>query len=128
MNTKSKYEEYIRFFLNLSLKEPSSTTPFRYHENPNKEFIKHIIEYSSDKDYTFSSPMSVFWNLTSACNLRCEHCLYNQSGYDPTDDLSVKQVNGLANELIKMGVTYIVLSGGEVFLRTDIMKIIRKLK
>ena len=122
-------EKYVRFYLD-SLLTPEEKIADKgiYPVNPAKKFVTYVQECSGEDDYLFSYPMSIFWNVTSACNFRCVHCLYNNTEYDSTNDLSESEAESLAEELIDKGLTYAVLTGGEIFTRPDIMNIIHKFK
>ena len=121
------YDKYIRYFLDsiLDLSKMNKKFEFNRDHRAMKQYIK---EYSGDKDYLFSAPLAVAWNLTSACNFRCTHCLYNEKEYSSKGELSTEQALNLADELIGAGIVSVALSGGEAFLRPDTMDIIRKFK
>lgn len=127
-NNILNYDELISYYLDSILVLNKPVNDKRLPQNPNKKFIEHIKQASAKENYLLSYPMSVFWNLTSACNLRCVHCLYNNSSYNSDADLTASQASELVDELIDSGVTYVVLSGGEIFLRPDLLNILKKLK
>jgi len=59
--------------------------------------------------------------LLSKCNQRCIHCYWedlNKGG------LELKQLMSLADDLKEIGVIFILLTGGETFLRPDIIEIL----
>lgn len=67
-------------------------------------------------------PYTATIELLSICNFRCLHC------YIPKHDhvgMPYAKVIDLFNQLREMGTLSLVLTGGEIFLRTDIMDIIR---
>ncbi len=69
--------------------------------------------------------MNINWNVTAACNLRCEHCYY--SSHNREEELVLDE----AEELLSMirscfgEGTNITLGGGEPLMREDIFEIIR---
>jgi radical SAM protein with 4Fe4S-binding SPASM domain len=68
-------------------------------------------------------PQTVYWDITARCNLRCAHCYYTGEG--PREaELSTDEIKRVIEELSAYGVGNIVFSGGEPFLRKDIMEII----
>jgi len=69
---------------------------------------------------------AVYIELTNKCNLRCIHC-YNSSGNARGYELSTNEMLKLIDELDLMGVTDIILTGGEPFERKDILSIISEL-
>ncbi len=61
--------------------------------------------------------------LTNACNLRCPHC-YMNSGERSTRELSTEEIIDVITKFKKAGGEKIVLSGGEVLMRTDFPTIV----
>jgi mycofactocin radical SAM maturase len=70
-----------------------------------------------------SAPLFVIWEITSACNLRCKHCL-SDSGKPLSNELSTEEVKELIDSLAMMKVFYINFSGGEPLVRPDIFEIL----
>ena len=67
----------------------------------------------------------VVWNVTSRCNLECEHCYANASLFsNSTDDLSLDEAKKLIDDLSVFGVPVLLFSGGEPLVREDILEII----
>ena len=125
------YENAIRFLLDNMLLPPNKQKfTYRYDTNVAKKIASYIKDNSEEKDnYLFSTPLSCFWNFTSACNFRCVHCLYNDTEYSSENDLSHEEVLKLTDEIINdFGITFVALSGGEIFMRPDIIDVVRKLK
>ncbi|MFQ6098951.1 MAG: radical SAM/SPASM domain-containing protein [Armatimonadota bacterium] len=69
-------------------------------------------------------PLTVVWEVTNACNLRCVHC-YQDTG-DTRDELTHDEGIALLDELADAGVLYLVLTGGEPLLRRDFMTLARE--
>lgn len=70
-----------------------------------------------------SAPLFVIWEITSACNLRCEHCLSDAGKADP-NELSTQEAKGIIDALSAMKVFNIAFSGGEPLLRPDIFELL----
>jgi radical SAM protein with 4Fe4S-binding SPASM domain len=70
-------------------------------------------------------PISGHFELTGRCNLRCKHCycLFNTM----KDSLNTEQVFSIVDDLKKNGTFGLVLTGGELFCRNDILHILRYL-
>ena len=68
------------------------------------------------------SPRKVYWGLTNACNSRCTHC-YQAGGDAYPDELTTEEVFGAIDDFAKSQVSFINLSGGEPFLRPDLLEI-----
>jgi MoaA/NifB/PqqE/SkfB family radical SAM enzyme len=65
---------------------------------------------------SFSMPLSLQFELTGRCNLKCRHC-YNRSGDLPPDRMTPDRWKGLARELVAHGGIFeCILSGGEPLL------------
>lgn len=126
-----EYENAIRFYLDNTF------------DNSQKEIeVSDVLELNSEKALTryiasnapkgfkFSTPMFVWWDLTSACNFRCIHCLYNDQPYDDSNDLTDEEVYSLADFLIEdFHIVQAALTGGEIFLRPKtLMNLIKKFK
>lgn len=63
------------------------------------------------------------WELTTKCNLHCLHC-YNRSGENKDKDLSIKEIFDIIDQADELGVWQFDLTGGEMFLRDDIIDIL----
>ncbi len=109
---------FRHFFLSneqfLTFKKDNSVTEFDnqpFSENP-------LIIYS---------PIRVYFDLTSTCNLRCRTCL-NTSGKPQTDELSlddsIKVIEGLAGDFV----FDVRFSGGEPTLKEGWVKILKRAK
>ncbi len=75
------------------------------------------------------APFIANWIITGRCNCKCPFCeLGDQSKYKPEEEITTKRALEIVRELKEIGIRYLTLSGGEVFLRKDIFDIIKKLK
>lgn len=74
-------------------------------------------------DY-YSAPLSVLWDLTYRCNLRCRHCLNESTA--PVVELGLNEIEKVLRELREMRVFSINFSGGEPLLRDDLLNILGK--
>ena len=71
-------------------------------------------------------PISVVWELTFACNMRCKHC-GSKCNVASSDELTEEEALFLCDEMGKLGVERVTLSGGEPLLRKDWDKIAKRL-
>ncbi|MDH4248050.1 MAG: mycofactocin radical SAM maturase [Deltaproteobacteria bacterium] len=73
-----------------------------------------------------SAPITVTWEITSRCNLRCTHCL-SASGpdVDTARELSLDQARGVVDQLAAEKVFQIHFGGGEPFLFPGFMELLR---
>jgi len=69
--------------------------------------------------------------LTYRCNNNCVHCYCNLPAGDKTareEELATEQVFEIVDQIAKEGCLWLLLTGGEVFLREDALEIIRYCK
>lgn len=69
----------------------------------------------------FVIPISVTIELSTKCNLKCEHCYIPNHG---NSELSFDAIDNIFRDLREMGTYELVLTGGEVFARNDCIEII----
>lgn len=70
----------------------------------------------------WAPPQTVFWDVTSACNLRCVHC-YGTSETPAPGELSTSEALRVIEEMAACGVEAISFSGGEPLLRKDFIEL-----
>ncbi|MBP5510989.1 MAG: radical SAM protein [Kiritimatiellae bacterium] len=95
----------------LYLGTVEASDPLRYGRLSNK-LPSHMLQFSKDK-----KPV-VVWNVTSRCNLKCEHCYAAVSG--PQPELSTEQACTVLDDLAAFGCPVVLFSGGEPFARADL--------
>ena len=85
--------------------------------------------YGKGAPSTFTTELRpvVFWNLTYACNLRCEHCYINAGPSPRPEELTTEEALRVAGELVEAGVPLVILSGGEPLLRRDFWQVSERL-
>ncbi|MCL1880105.1 MAG: putative heme d1 biosynthesis radical SAM protein NirJ2 [Actinomycetia bacterium] len=66
--------------------------------------------------------MIVSWNTTNQCNMTCKHC-YRDAGARLADELSTTEAKKLIDELVLAGFKIMIFSGGEPFMRSDIIEL-----
>jgi MoaA/NifB/PqqE/SkfB family radical SAM enzyme len=83
---------------------------------------KLLYDYFYNKAFLDNHPVSVMIELLTRCNLACEHCYlpsHSNSG------ISFDRVKLLLYELKELGVINVSLTGGEIFIRDDLLEIIK---
>jgi radical SAM protein with 4Fe4S-binding SPASM domain len=81
---------------------------------------------SSFQEYKAASNPSlkgIHWCITGLCNLNCLHCLM-ESPSGRFGDLPYESLENFANQFVQANVMQVAISGGEPFLRDDILDII----
>ena len=87
-----------------------------------KTFIKRVTALSMEKGL----PLSGAFELTSRCNFNCKMCYVACPANDKkamAAELTAEQWIDLARQARDAGLFYLILTGGEVFLRKDFEKI-----
>lgn len=65
---------------------------------------------------------TVTFHVTNPCNFRCEHCYHND--YTKADDLDLIEIKRLAVEMAENQASDVILTGGEPFLRPDLIEMV----
>lgn len=71
------------------------------------------------------SPMAVYLEVTNSCNLQCSHCYMSASLQESSKVLTTGEIYSVIDDLNRMDVFTLVLSGGEPLMRKDIFDIAR---
>src|SRR5260370_36003567 len=66
-------------------------------------------------------PLSVHFDLTYRCNERCVHCYLD---HDDHGELTTAECLKVLDDLASAGTLFLTFSGGEIFLRPDLYKIL----
>ncbi|MBB4636188.1 GDL motif peptide-associated radical SAM/SPASM maturase [Longimicrobium terrae] len=83
--------------------------------------------FVSEHDVRSNVPVHVVWELTLACNLKCQHC-GSRAGRRRQDELSTDEALALVADLAALGTREVTLIGGEAFMRRDWLQIIRAIR
>lgn len=87
--------------------------------------LKTISTREEIKNFFGEEPiMAATIRVTKACNLRCPHCYVN-AGKKLENELSLKEIKSTIDQLAKLKVFSIFFTGGEPFLRKDIVEILK---
>ena len=75
--------------------------------------------HTTQRDWMAPSPLKkLFWNVTYACNYRCEIC-FADAGRRRADELTTDEARDMLTRARTAGVRDIIVSGGEPFMRED---------
>ena len=70
-------------------------------------------------------PPVMIFSITNKCNLNCKGC-YNKALRIPSkNELDTDEIINILDQAKKLGIAFIVIAGGEPFVRKDFLKIIR---
>ncbi|MFX0049565.1 MAG: radical SAM protein, partial [Candidatus Hermodarchaeota archaeon] len=91
-----------------------------------KNFFKGLAIFGLRKPFAMGAPLSVVWNITSNCNLRCSHCFANANfnKYSKTD-LTTSEAKKVIRMLAANDVVTLNFCGGEPLMRKDLFELIR---
>jgi len=70
----------------------------------------------------------VIWNLIRRCNLACKHCYSVSADIDFANELTLREINTVMEDLRAYGVPVLILSGGEPLMHPHILDISRRAK
>ena len=90
-----------------------------------------LVERIKHGDGMAHVPLEGSWELTYRCNLACTHCWVNLPAGDRRArqrELSADEIDRIAGEITDAGGLWLLLTGGEVFLRPDFLDIYKRLK
>ncbi|MEM4204192.1 MAG: PqqD family peptide modification chaperone [Candidatus Methanomethylicaceae archaeon] len=91
------------------------------HVGPTKDgtaIFEAVREYATEKRI----PLVVHFDLTYRCPLRCVHCYL--TGGKKRFECTLDEVKNILDQLAETGSLYLILSGGEIFLRDDLPAIV----
>ncbi|HHY80395.1 MAG TPA: radical SAM protein [Thermoanaerobacter sp.] len=119
MQRSNKLVEYIKKIYKLQNKE-------RYYPDI---FIKYLNTYYFDYNKIPNNPLYITWNITNKCNLNCFFCSADSEcnsniGHNELSDSDRKKI---VEKIIKWGVLYVSIQGGEPTLCSDLIEIIERL-
>lgn len=68
---------------------------------------------------------AIQFELTSRCNERCIHCYIPNAKKNAGGDMPIEKVFSIIDEFAEMGGLHVTLSGGEVFMHKDVIRIMQ---
>ncbi|HRT96718.1 MAG TPA: radical SAM protein, partial [Planctomycetota bacterium] len=76
-------------------------------------------------DWMAPSPLrALFWNVTYRCNFHCPVCFSN-AGAAEANEMTTAQAREFIRRVHALGVKSLILSGGEPFVRPDLLDLLR---
>ena len=81
------------------------------------DLMQHVVRKAQD----LCVPLSAHLDVTYRCNERCIHCYLT---HEDRGELSTVEVRGLLEQMAEAGVLFLLVSGGELFVRDDALEIL----
>ena len=86
----------------------------------NKSISEELFKISRNKKI----PLTVNFEVTAACNLSCIHCYHDNCRKNTGEELTFGQIKEMFSSLKNAGTMFLIITGGEPFLRQDILEIL----
>ncbi|MBV9928540.1 MAG: GDL motif peptide-associated radical SAM/SPASM maturase [Acidobacteria bacterium] len=83
--------------------------------------------FFTEDDRETYRPVHVVWEITLACDLKCQHC-GSRAGRRRPDELTTRECLDLVAQLARLGTREVTLIGGEAYLRRDWVEIVRAVR
>lgn len=96
-----------------------------YYQQTNQKVSQTTQDFNLNLSSQKPRLRSLQFELTSRCNERCIHCYIPNEKKNDGADMPVGKVFSLIDEFAEMGGLHITLSGGEVFMHKDIIRILQ---
>ncbi len=94
-----------------------------------KNFFKGLAIFGLRKPMVLGAPLSVVWNLTNKCNLKCSHCFVDANFNEESEnELSTEEAKQVIDNLAANDVVTVNFCGGEPFTRDDIFELMKYTK
>jgi Y-X(10)_GDL-associated radical SAM protein len=91
------------------------------------EPVHRPARFRTNEDFQRHIPVHVVWEITLACNLKCQHC-GSRAGRPRPNELSTEECIEVVDQLARLGTREISLIGGEAYLRKDWTEIVRAIR
>lgn len=111
--TRNQFSGYKNFIFKL------------YHNIPysiKKPLVRLVNNSRLKRVYRSHSPSTLIFYVTNRCNARCKHCFYWRQLNNKDSELGLEKIKKVALSL-KKPLDLLVITGGEPFLRKDIVEI-----
>ncbi len=90
----------------------------------NMEQIKEFIKPMKCKFTLSNNKKKAIWEVTHQCNYQCSYCMFSCNYKKEERELTTEECYHVIDELVKEGFTQLKITGGEPFLRKDILEIL----
>jgi len=83
--------------------------------------VSRLIDEITARGVRMGLPITVHMDVTYRCNERCDHCYLD---HDDHGEMTTAEIKRVLAQLAAAGTFFLVLSGGEVFMRQDFFEIL----
>jgi sulfatase maturation enzyme AslB (radical SAM superfamily) len=94
---------------------------------PSNRGVPRSARHVTTDDLEGRVPVHVVWEITVACNLKCRHC-GSRAGHRRANELSTQECLQVVEQLAELGTREVSLIGGEAYLRSDWIELIRAIR
>ncbi len=117
--------EFIKQLKELKILETensNSQTDFQKIKNDEKSDI-----YAELKNFALKNaiPINCTMEITQHCELNCQHCYLKGLRKPQKNELSTQEIKNFINQFKQLGGTFLTITGGDPFLRKDLLEIIK---
>lgn len=93
-------------------------------ENVDISLVKDFIKPMKCKFTLPNDGGKAIWEITHQCNYQCSYCIFSCNGRKIPGELNLTECFKVIDELVSHGFKYLKITGGEPFLRKDIIDIL----
>ncbi|MDD5337826.1 MAG: radical SAM protein [Dehalococcoidales bacterium] len=111
---------FFKDALRISLKDPGQALYFLQTAKNQRKAAG--LRAKAEKDGIRVPPIMVF-SVTDRCNLNCKGCYNKALRQISSDEMSEEKIRGILTEARDMGISFVVLLGGEPLVRREIISI-----
>lgn len=86
-----------------------------------------LTTFEYESDFHLRAPIIIFLEVTRNCNLKCRHCFVGESP-SLNDELTKSEIFDLLDQIKKMKISLLHITGGEPFMNKDIVEILNQAK
>lgn len=96
--------------------------------NDNGYDLNKINEFLNSMECKFTLPNNegkAIWEITHQCNYNCSYCIFSCNGKKIDGELTTEECYHIIDELVLHNFKHLKITGGEPFIRKDILEILK---
>jgi len=106
----------------------SNPKMFCFFLNATLQQLKASIKRKKQLKNGFEVPPLLIISITKRCNLNCKGCYSKKLHTNTKDELTPERFDSILNEAVELGVSLVLLAGGEPLVRADLIQVTEKYK